>query len=291
MQKLTQEIVDSVVKNNQKCTIYDDVVILYKTFDVTDDKIDDYISKISELKEQGINTPAILDYVKIKTSQYGYSKSVILEEKARGRNLEAKNFFLNYNEEIDFEKVALDYIKSFDDYLNEVELRANAPQEYYDKFASDYIRIFDNGLVIDPKPLNFYFSKEKGFTFIDINGGGKDDLEFFPRYILGASLGYGVPSLSIGTNTCNYIDNERLSRLKESYAQIINNVATSLSKFGYTKDSVFNSAINWTNQINKIVPIEDIADLSNVLSEQYASLKSEEEKRKVVNDEDWTIGW
>lgn len=291
MEKLTQDIIDHIIESNQKCTIIDDKAILYKSFDVKDEEIDSYISKINSLNEMGINTPAILDYQIVSTSKYGYSKAVILEEKALGRNLEAKNFFLNYNEEIDFEKVALDYIKSFDDYLNEVELRANAPQEYYDKFASDYIRIFDNGLVIDPKPLNFYFSKEKGFTFIDINGGGKDDLEFFPRYILGASLGYGVPSLTIGTNTCNYIDNERLSRLKESYAHIINKVAASLSKFGYPKDSVLNSAINWTNQINKIMPIEDILDLSNVLSEQYASLKREEEKRKVITDEDWTIGW
>ena len=290
--KLNKEMIDLAISSNQKCTIYGDYVLLYKHFSVKDEELDEYIRKINGLKTKGISTVAILDYYKTNTSSYGYSKVVILEEKAPGRNLDYKNISIYLKTAPDFEKSTIEYINNLDDYINELEIRSNAPQSVFDKFVTDYMSIINSDLMIDPKPLNFYFDKDAGFTFIDINGSGKDDLKYLPRYFLGAALGYGVPNLYIQHNNCSYIDGERFNRLKDSIVKIIEKVAASLIKYGYSKEEVTKASFNWTNQLTYLKHIDSIADLSNKLAEEYARIKDEEKlKKQNVEESEWTVGW
>lgn len=295
MTNLTKEMIELAINNNKKCIVYDDkYVLLFKAFSVKDEELEDYIKNIKLLQEKGINTPLILDYYQVNKSKYGYSKYVILEERAKGTNLDATSNYISLKQsDINFTEISDNYLKELDFYLNEIENRASASINMYEKFINDYLNIVNNNMQIDPKPLNFYFDKEKGFTFIDINGNGNNDLQYLPRYFLGAVLGYGLPHLSVESDYCMYIDNDRLARLKESYNTIITKVAVTLIKHGYDKDRILKDSLNWTNQINRLTVVDNLDNLSNRLEDDFNRIKKEIENKKEesLNNEDWTIGW
>ena len=292
MTKITQEMIDLVIANNKKCLNYNKGhVLLYKPFSCPSEEIDNYIFKINTLIQRGISTVKILDYVKVANLNSKYPKCIILEEKAPGNNIDYKSENISLKSvNIDFEEISAEYIQGLDDYINEISLRANSSQDIYDKLVSDYLTITKSGLSIDPKPLNFYFDKDKGFTFIDINDKGNDDVKtYLPRYILGAVLSYGFPYLSIDYKCTMYIDEERMNIIKDILNTIITKVSISLMPYGYTKEQVINAASNWINQLKYFSKIDDINDLGNILSIDFAHIK--EEKEKNIEDGDWSIGW
>ena len=292
--QLTDEMVELAIKNNRKCLLYDDnYVLLYKAFPVQDKEVEDYIKSVKELKEEGVNTPLILDYHVVKNSEFGYSKVVILEERAKGTNLNSKDIYISLKQDnTDFNKISNEYLEALDFYINELENRASAKDDFYDKFLSDYMIINNKGLQVDPKPLNFYFERITGFIFIDINGKGNNDLQYLPRYFLGAILGYGLPYLTIHNTCCMYIDNNRLNRLKKAYESIIAKTIISLEKYGYQKDNIIKDAINWTNQINRLKVVDTLDDLNTKLQEDFKQITLEENNKSMnVQDDDWTIGW
>ena len=54
--------------------------------------------------------------------------------------------------------------------LERVEFLSNAPQEHFDKFVTDAIKIMDAGVVIDSAGKdNFFYDATIGFQFIDLN--------------------------------------------------------------------------------------------------------------------------
>ncbi len=293
MEKLSPELLDMAIKNNKIFMPYDDEnILLYKNFTVPDEEVDSYVQKVNSLIDKGIKTPRIKDYKLVTLSPKSkYSKYVILEEKAPGCNIDHKGVYLSTKKsDIDFEQAALEYISYLDEYINEISLRAEASVQMYIKLVQDYLAIVSTGLQIDPKPLNFFFDKEEGFTFIDINGGGKDDLEkYLPRYILGCTLSYGLPSLSIDYKPYNYIDEERMAKLKEALSKIISKIAVALMSKGYSKEMVIEDAKNWTNQLDNYQKIDHIEDLSNTIATEFAKLK--EAQKSKVEEVDWTIGW
>lgn len=292
MPKLTKEMIELAISTNKKCLDYnDEYVLLYKPFSCSNEEIENYISKINTLINKGISTVRILDYVKVANLDSKYPKCVILEEKAPGRNIDYQSENISLKSmDVDFEKISASYIQRLDDYINEMLLRANAAQDIYDKLVSDYLTISESSLSIDPKPLNFYFDKDKGFTFIDINADGNDDLKkYLPRYILGAILSYGVPSISIDYKYTMYIDEERMSIINDTLNTIITKVSISLKPYGYTEEQVIKDALNWINQVKRFSIIDNISNISNKLSEDFARIKKE--KEKTIEDSDWSIGW
>ncbi len=289
MMKLTDEMIQETIRNNQKFNIYDDkCVLLYKKFPVKNTEIDKYIKTLESLKEKGVNTPLILDYHIVETSEFGYCKAVILEEKADGTTLDLNPIYINLkNESIDFKKVSDSYLSALDSYINEIENRANVSQNMYDKFLTDFFLINNSNLQIDPKPLNFYFSSSSGFTFIDINGVGENGLNYLPMYFLGAVLGYGVPNLKIHSTNCMYIDNDRLKRLTNGYQTIISKVLVALEKYGYSRKYILKDTPNWLNQLNRLNLVESLDDLDIKLENDFIRIKKEEEAKKVEADDDW----
>ena len=300
MEKLTPEIIKQAIQNGRIFMPYDNEnIILYKRFTVRDEFVAEYVQSINRLADEGINTPRIKDYkILSEPSAYGYSKYVILEEKAKGNNFDYKeDTYLSISEtKPDFEKTSIIYLQRLDEYINEISLRADAPIEHYLKLVTDYIYITNQGLQIDPKPLNFFFDKDIGFTFIDINGRGKSDLKMYlPRYIFGCVLGYGIPSLSIGITHYNYIDQERLNRLKEAYNNIITKISAVLIKQGYSKEHIIEDSKNWIYQLNSLKLLEPIEDISNTLAIDFAKIKEEQAAKQAAekgsDPDDWTIGW
>lgn len=292
MPKLTKEMIELAISTNKKCIYYNDgYVLLHKSFSCSSEEIENYISRVNALIQEGVSTVRILDYVKVANLDSKYPKCVILEEKAPGRNIDYQSENISLKSiAVDFEEISIRYIQRLDDYINEISLRANAAQEKYDKLVSDYLTISESSLSIDPKPLNFYFDKDKGFTFIDINAEGNDDVKkYLPRYILGAILSYGFPSISIDYDYAMYIDGERMSIIDDILNAIITKVSISLKPYGYTKEQVIKDALNWINQVNRFSKIDNISNLSNNLSEDFARIKKE--KEKPIEDGDWLIGW
>ena len=87
------------------------------------------------------------------------------------------------------------YLKSVQNYIEELTNRAMASQDVYDKFVDDYISLKKYNLNPDPKPLNFFFSKDNGFTIIDVIDQTDNELTYIPRYIFMGVIGYGLPKI------------------------------------------------------------------------------------------------
>jgi len=287
---ITKEAVEVSLSSDKKCTVYKDkYVLLHKSFDVKDDQIDNYIKRIKDINEKEINTPLILDYYVVSKKENGYSDYIILEERAPGRNLDAESIFINLKEKYDFSEVSSIYLNALDDYINEIIKRAYAPDEMYEKFVSDYYAIINCGLMVDPKPLNFYFDSDKGFTFIDINSGGKDDISYLPRYFLGAVLGYGVPNIYIENINSKFIDKGRLSKINNAFNVIISKVSKALLKYDFTEQDILKAAENWQRQIDNYIVIDNIESLSDRLEANYN--KAIEKSNKEQDDDEWSIKW
>ena len=73
MDKLTQEMYE-ISKNSRKtCLLFNrEYVLLNKFMPVTDDKLEDYLKKIYNLKQKGVNTCQILDYKLNDNCKYNY---------------------------------------------------------------------------------------------------------------------------------------------------------------------------------------------------------------------------
>ena len=294
--KLNEEMKNKAISSRKIFTPYDDNhILLLKPFTCKNNEIDDYISRINDLKQKGIKTAGILDYERIYRIDTDYPTCVILEEKAPGRNINPYSMNVSLEKaDINFEQISAEYIYALKDYINEINLRASAPQEVYDKFVEDFLYITSEGFQIDPKPLNFFFDPKEGFTFIDINANGPTDLSYLPKYILGGILGYGLPSLRINWERRCYITPSMYNIIETAMKQIIEKVSNSLVKKGYSKEKIESDSLEWLNQLKHFIMIGDIGDISVKLSEDFASIKTKEEEKSKVssnNDSDWTIGW
>ena len=223
--KLSDELYE-IGKNSKKiCTYIDEnYVILTKTMPINDAHLDEYINSIRKSKDNGINISSILDYRLIEgtTSSYNnavsYTKGVFLEERAKGKCISQFNItYLNLNENYDFNKIINDYLNQNETYLSELEERSNANQEIYDKLVNDCLKLNDFKLTIDPKPLNFFFDKDKGYNIIDVIPSDDNEItnEFFPKYIFNIVYGYARPSIIVNSSSIYSLPSEMHNRYKE----------------------------------------------------------------------------
>ena len=62
-----------------------------------------------------------------------------------------------------------DYLQAFEEYMNNLRLLYNAPQEQYDKFFDDIDKMAEEGLIPDVCSYgNLLYDPEVGFSFIDV---------------------------------------------------------------------------------------------------------------------------
>lgn len=99
------------------------------------------------LQTEGINVVPILAFQSENGNGY------IIQQRAKGAELYDRNKMSDKN-----------YI------LERVEFLSNMPQEHFDKFVTDTIKIIDTGVLIDfVGKDNFFYHEKIGFQFIDLN--------------------------------------------------------------------------------------------------------------------------
>ena len=165
---LTEEVINKIIKNDIKCTYLNEhYVILYKKMEAKDKDLESYFNNIKLAQESGINIPKIIEYRLLNSSKKERSNGIFVEERARGTVLNIRGLVLEENSDYDFKKIINEYLERMDFYLNELEKRANASQQIYNKFLNDFTSLYKFGLRPDPNSLNYLFDEDIGFTIID----------------------------------------------------------------------------------------------------------------------------
>jgi hypothetical protein len=102
-----------------------------------------------DLKAQGVNVVPILAF------QSDDGNGYIIQPRARGAELYDRD---------KIEASDKEYV------LERVKFISNAPQEHFDKFTEDALKIIDAGVIIDSAGKdNFFYDEAVGFQFIDLN--------------------------------------------------------------------------------------------------------------------------
>lgn len=136
---------------NKKCYIKGSYALLTGSF--KPDEIEKAMSIEQNLIKNGVAIVPTIEYKAIEgPSELGYYKGYILQQKAPGEEL-----YLSPME------------TSPEAYTQRLTELTERPQEFYDKFASDWLQITQSGLQIDPsKSSNFFYTPER-INFIDLN--------------------------------------------------------------------------------------------------------------------------
>jgi|GEM_PF-3014004 len=154
---------------NSKCHIFDEHVLLNGRYNKKE--IDEVIKKTNDAKLLGASISQILEYI-IEDELEMYNNGYMLQERANGKPIHKTTS----NREINMAKTEEEKnqikMKNVSGNLEELEVLNNVKQEQYDKFIKDWLNIKKCGLKVDPsKTDNFFYDKDQGFTFIDVDSG------------------------------------------------------------------------------------------------------------------------
>ena len=280
--KLTEELFQRGKKQKEICSIIDDnYVLLHKTIPCSYRELNGYLENMNNAKANGINISCVTDYKLIPESTHtfgniSYSSGVFIEEKAKGITPQDSTCtFLRPNIEYNYDEVANEYYKKLNEYVELLEYQANADQEIFDKLVHDVLEIKKYNLSIDPKPLNFFYEKDIGYTLIDPIPYGshmEKEMPYYPTYILSAIFGYGCPYIS-GNDSKRLITMDLLIRLNNASNILINKATIALKKYNFSDEDI-NQAINrTTHQISAYIETIDINDLSYCIQEIHNNQK------------------
>lgn len=277
---LTEEVINKIIKNDIKCTYLNEhYVILYKKMEAKDKDLESYFNNIKLAQESGINIPKIIEYRLLNSSKEERSKGIFVEERARGTVLNIRGLVLEENSDYDFKKIINEYLERMDFYLNELEKRANASQQIYNKFLNDFTSLYKFGLRPDPNSLNYLFDEDIGFTIIDPyydenNIINKNNLF---KYLINDIYGVSRPTIIIKKETVKvfyYLPEYYKKRLKK-YSNIINKkLFLAFKTFGYSEEYILKELANnkmrfFTEEISF-----ESEELQNKLKEEFKSKKT-----------------
>lgn len=292
--RLTDELFEKG-KNSKDICIYlnDDYVLINKTMPIEDSKLEEYVDSIKKLKESGVNISSILDYRLIDgtTSSYNdgisYTKGVFLEERAKGDCIaETKPIYLEKNNEYDLDRVIDEYLKQNEEYLSKLEVRANANQEIYDKLVQDCLSLDEYNLTVDPKPLNFFFDKEKGYTIIDVipSYQKERDNEYFSKYIFNVVFGYSKPFIYIDYPGINSLPSEMHQRYDKCIENLNIKIVRALKNNNINEEFIKRALLD---NSKKMVFSEDKSkeELYNYIKQRF------EEKNNESKEESSSLIW
>lgn len=132
--------------SNKKCYAFDDVVLLEGSFG---DEEQSRKEKLDVLKNNGVNVCRILENATVDNKKYE------LQEKAKGEELYQFKFWTSPEGQQKF--------------LAVLDSLSNQDISFYEKFVSDWNKILQSGLSVDPsKSTNFLYDGES-ISFIDLN--------------------------------------------------------------------------------------------------------------------------
>lgn len=275
--KLDKELFERGCNQKEICSVIDDdYVLIRKKMPVEDSNLDNYINAINMAKNSGINICRIVDYKLIdgKTSTYSnasYTTGIFIEERAKGSCLDSNNLYDAKVEDIDR------YLENSLKYIDELENRSMAPSSIYDKLVNDYISLNKYNLEADPKPLNFFFDREKGYSIIDvIPSGPKTNEEFYPRYIFGIVFGYGKPFMLVKNIIIKSLPLKLAERYKEIFENIEAKIVSALRKNGISQEIIQEELVYISKLYDKNVEVMEKEEIEELVKE-----KLEEEKNEV----------
>ena len=274
------------VNSNQICTILDDdYVLVTKSTPISDDRLDEYVDNIRKAKDSGINIASILDYRLIPgtTNCYGdtcYSKGVFLEERAKGVSHDKNIFWLSPNSDYDIEVVIEHYFEKVKQYVEELENRASASVDCYRKFVEDCIKLHEFGLQIDPKPLNFFFDKNVGYTIIDVvdyKGELNTLPDGFAECLFEIVFGFGRSNLYVDLNNVSYLSKEYYDRLYNAGKILEAMLVKVLREYAVSEDIIKAAVYNNSFKYNYSLPFYDKEEMIIFISSFFESVKNDNE--------------
>ena len=238
--------------------INEDYVLVSKKMPVKDEELDKYIKSIKEAKKNGINISEITDYKFIDgtTSSFGYTKGVFIENRAKGNTLSFKQFYLNDN---DKKEIIDNYMSDMVYYIDEIERRSEADISVYDKLIEDLLNLSKYNLEVDPKPTNFFFDENVGYTIIDvIPNAAINNNEFISKYIKAIVFGYGIPHLYLDNGDISMMSIDLYNRYNKAKRFLVDKIEISLVNHGIELDNTFDFIRNEKDP--NIVDYVDIYD-------------------------------
>jgi len=134
----------------------DKVLVRYETkskYGIPRECEEEIMINVNKLVDKGVNTPRHLAYKRETIGDTAYCW--VLQEKAPG---------------VCYEKYCR--INDPTEQLKKQKEVVEIPNEHYEKYIADLIELFYFGL--EPKPKNFFYDKEKGFTTIDLLKSGSE---------------------------------------------------------------------------------------------------------------------
>ncbi len=276
--KLNDELYELGKNNIGICKVIDnDYVLITKKMPVPDKMLDSYILAINNARDAGINVCEISDYKLIEENSYAfdnervYSNGVFIERRAKGNSFNFTHFELNNAEE---KEVIKGYINSLEYYIDEIEKRSEASEKVYDKLIEDVFKLQDFGLEIDPKPLNFFYSKEEGYSIIDVIPVTKvSKREFFPQNIKSIVFGYEVPRLYLDYNDISMMPLPLYDRYEKAKNILLAKIETSLLRHGFKEEELSDFERIRNEKNPEIVDYVDLIDYVENKKEEHKGYK------------------
>lgn len=250
--------------------IDENYVLLKKSMPCTDAELDKYIENIRKAHDSGINTPRILDYRFIEgtTSTYNkddgtisYTVGVFLEERAKGVCISSTSHSLKSNEDY------FSFLDSVQNYIDELEKRANASQDMYDKLVSDYIGLSNYNICPDPKPTNFFFDPKQGYSIIDVIDQKQIGFKYIPQYILIVILGYGLPHIFDSSyNDMSFLTQSLFDRYNAAKELVLEKAMIALKKMQIPEEQIneeFNERKRNYEFYGNVIPDDKVEEYIN----------------------------
>lgn len=147
-------ITDEMIKKSKESNNAKGFYVIDDNYILIRDTLDDsWIEKTKRLRAQGVNYCGPIELRKIDNQTYA------LEHRAHGLQMDITKTING----------GKDYLHAFEEYMNNLRLLYNAPQEQYDKFFDDIDKMAQEGLIPDVCSYgNLFYDPEVGFSFIDV---------------------------------------------------------------------------------------------------------------------------
>ncbi len=222
---------------------YDSIVIKDdEKFQTENNLFNKVIKILHDLRNNGVNVVPILGYACIPEvhDKITYGLGYVLQPKASGNEM--------YNEKFLTQKKYL---------LSQTKVLANASQSHYDKFVADVLEILKTRLWVDHLHKdNFFYDKQNGFSFIDINKfltktEQAREMKFIDRCFFSPCLNVLTDEMLLG-----FSENE--------FFELIGN---NQKIFHKCKNAILNKQIMSEIEINKLIEAGDEDNLKNNIIE------------------------
>jgi len=236
----------ATVHGRPACYVFDNIVLLkYDNYRLVESDILQTMEKMEVAQKSGASFASILEYCISSTDERGKSTGYIMQERAEGSAV------FDYTGE-----------SSLQNYRNAIISFAEMPQTHFDKLVKDFIELERLGVSIDVgNSGNFFYDKEKGFTFIDLKGcQGQNYLEDSDSR---QALSQEICSIFFNQYYSAKTPVNEFEQVAENTKKLLTKLKTALEKVGVTEQEFRYGAIETKDQFIKIMFVRQRQSLKN----------------------------